>query len=69
MSEMSTEEKLLAMFKVVHGEMSLSCTAVVTTDTYMEANGITVMKDGNECWSVTKSDLFFDYMTKDWVTV
>jgi len=60
---MSEEEKLLWMFKAVQGEMTGDCTAEVfySDDAPM---GVTVVKHGNACWSKSKLDIVFDYLSK-----
>jgi hypothetical protein len=64
---MSDEEKMMIMFTAVHGDMTGSCYAEVELheDTSMPI-AIHCMKDGNICWTATKLDILFDYMTKDW---
>lgn len=64
---MTDEDKLEKMFTEVHGEMTGSCSIEVyyTEDTY-EPDGINVIKDGDLCWSKTKTDILFDYITKEW---
>lgn len=67
---MTEEEKLLAMFHAVHGEITGSCKAVaVVVDDINWGEGETrveVIKDGHVCWSKSKLDVLFDYMTKTW---
>lgn len=53
--------KLLKLFKLVHGEVTGSCYLEVDE----EETEVRVMKDGNLCWTATKVDLVFDYITKD----
>ena len=62
---MTDEEKLEKMFTEVHGEMTGSCRTEVYHEDY-EPEGIHVMKDGNVCWSKSKTDILFDYITKEW---
>jgi hypothetical protein len=62
---MTDEEKLEKMFTEVHGEMTGSCSIEVSYNDY-EPDGIHVMKDGNVCWSKSKIDILFDYITKGW---
>lgn len=64
---MSEEEKILWMFKEVHGEFVGSCHLEVEereTEGGLTVFSVNVMKDGNLCWSATKTDLVFDYLTK-----
>ena len=60
---MSDEEKLLWMFEQVHGILSKNCKIEIEFE-YHKPSGINVLKDGQLCWSVTKTDLMFDYLTK-----
>lgn len=65
---MSEEEKLLWMFKQVHGEITGSCYLEVQQyDGCEELDEpiVKVMKDGNLCWEASRSKLTFDYITKD----
>lgn len=62
---MGDDEKMIWMFKEVHGELTGSCYLEVVDDLDGEPARIEVMKDGNLCWSKTKTDLVFDYLTKD----
>jgi len=59
------EEKLLALFKLVHGEMSRSCYTKIIHDDNEDPIAVALMKGGQECWRATKTDLMFDYITKD----
>ena len=61
---MNSKEKLLWMFKQVHGEVSKSCYLEVEEDDELEPIAVNLMKDGNVAWTATKLDLVFDYMTK-----
>jgi len=65
---MSEEQKLLRMYKEVHGEESGRCyTEIAYADEYPhEAIGVNLMKDGNLVAFYSKTDLLFDYVTKDW---
>lgn len=66
---MSNEEKLLYLFKLIHGEMTGSCSAkVLYDDEYSSVDPkprVACMKDGNECWSASREELIFDYVTRD----
>lgn len=59
---MTDEEKLIKMFEKVHGDQSESVCYVKVAEECGEAV-VHLMKHGNICWSVTKSDLLFDYIT------
>ncbi|AGN51556.1 hypothetical protein VPLG_00117 [Vibrio phage eugene 12A10] len=70
---MNDEEKLKKMFMAVHGDIDAnrsSCYLRVVEseeyDTYGEPAAIEVCKDGSVCWTKTKTDILFDYITKDW---
>jgi hypothetical protein len=58
-------DKLMWLFKQVHGEITGRCSAKVVYDDEMNAIGVSVMKDGNTCWTATKEDLMFDYITRN----
>lgn len=63
---MSDDEKLLWMFEQVHGFKGTSgqCYTELEYDDYLNAIAVNVMKDNNLCWTATKLDLVFDYLTK-----
>ena len=61
---MNDEDKLLWMFTEVHGDITGACYTEVETDDDGTALGINVMKHGNLCWSASKTDLVFGYLTK-----
>jgi hypothetical protein len=65
---MDVEDKLKKMYKDLYGEPSRSCSLELWYDEYDEHEllGVKVMKDGNICSTYTKSDLLFDYITKEW---
>ena len=58
--------KLLWMFEQVHGWQgkSGSCYTEVVEDDDGNAVVVEVRKNGNLCWSDTKLDLVFKYLTK-----
>ena len=60
---MQDKEKILWMFTQVHGEITGKCYIQIEED---DGNviGISVMKDNNLCWTRTKVDLIFEYLTK-----
>jgi hypothetical protein len=64
---MSDDEKLMWMFEQVHGKISGACEAIVIYDDYNPDKPIQidVVKYGKLCWSATKLDLIFEFLTKD----
>lgn len=62
---MDDEEKMRWMFKQVHGEMTGSCYTEVTYNDEGDPSGIYCMKHGNTCWGRNKTDLMFDYLTRE----
>lgn len=63
---MDTEEKMLRMFEKVYGPLSNRFTLDIIENDDYEPKAIKVMKGSNECWSVTKEDLLFEYVTILW---
>ena len=63
---MDIDEKMAKMFNAVHGDISSTCDLVPYHDCNFDIQGFNVMKDGQLCWSVTKVELLFDYVTLDW---
>jgi len=68
--DLTIEEKMLHMFEVVHGKMSRGINAIYVAqddddDDSPKEDTIFVMKDECVAWSDTKSDLFFDYLTRN----
>ena len=63
---MGEEEKLLWMFTQVHGEIIGACylEVEIADEFEIEETRVNVMKQGNLCWSASKVDLVFDYLTK-----
>lgn len=61
---MNDAEKLMWMFGQVHGEITGSCYTEIEEDEDGRPIAVHVMKNGNRCWSATKTDLVFDYLTK-----
>jgi len=64
---MTQEEKLLWMFKEVHGEMTGSCYAevrYVEEDYILRAVGVACMKDIYVCWEESTTQLTFSYLTR-----
>jgi len=62
---MSDEEKLLHMFKMKHGEMTGSCSAEVIMDGDHNPTIVACIKDRKVCWSETREELVFYYVTRD----
>lgn len=56
----STEKDVLNLFKKVHGEMTLSCSAEVVYDDESNVVGVACMKDNHEMWRSTLVELLFD---------
>jgi hypothetical protein len=61
---MNDDEKLMWMFEEVHGKITGSCYTEINYNDDQEPIGVSVMKDGNLCWSRTKSDLVFEFLTR-----
>lgn len=62
---MSDENKLMWLFEQVHGKITGSCyTELVYDEDNDKLIAVDVMKDGNLCWSASKLDLVFDYLTR-----
>jgi len=62
---MSDEDKLLQMFAMVHGEMTGSCWPEVLYGDDGKPNGVACIKNGDYCWSDSREDLLFAYVTRD----
>lgn len=62
---MTTEDKVLAMFNAVHGELG-NCTAALSYDDNDEVLGVDVTKAGQLCWHESKVDILFNFITKEW---
>jgi len=63
---MTDAEKLVAMYEKVHGQVSRSChlEAYLDDDNYI-VQGLHCLKDGAIAWSVSKTDVLFDYVTRN----
>ena len=63
---MNDYEKLEWLFKEIHGEVRGSRYIEIDMDDECcgREHEVRVMKDGHLCWSVTKTDLLFDYVTR-----
>ena len=61
--------KLLKMFTAVHGDPG-EYPARITGNCYIEEAedglSVAVMKDGALCWELSREDIVFEYLTKDW---
>lgn len=70
---MTDEEKMIHMYNIVHGEVTGSSCHIQVIDHYShpeeigyeEGSRIALIKDGTVCWTISKTDLLFDYMTRD----
>lgn len=64
---MIDEDKLMRMFKEVHGDFeSGACYPEIDCDDMGDPIGVRVMKHGNLCWSQPLAEVVFEYLTKDW---
>lgn len=69
---MTDDEKMIHMYNAVHGDLeSRSCYIQVIDNNshpeevvYDEDSRVALIKDGNVCWSISKTDLLFDYVTR-----
>ena len=61
---MDEDERLIWMFNQAYGAVTESAYLDVNTDDD-NITTISVMKGSGLCWAVTKTDLVFDYLTKD----
>lgn len=67
MSKTPLEDRILALYEIVHGPIDNtigSCEISVKFDNWNEPVGIKCMKDNHECWFISKHDLLFDYVTR-----
>jgi hypothetical protein len=64
--DMDISDKLIKMYEILHGKMSTNLDLNVWFDEYDNAAGVVCIKDDNEAWRMTKEDLLFDYVTKEW---
>ena len=66
LDEMSSEDKLLYIFKKVHGEFSSSFRIEVWQDEDTgwpyDYLGVSVIKNGEVSWQVSTQDLLIDYI-------
>lgn len=62
---MTEEEKMLWMFIQAHGQLTGACYAEVEfNEERGDAVAVHCMKDGHSCWSYTKAELVFEYLTR-----
>lgn len=61
---MTDEQKMIKMCEIVHGQLHGQC--YFQYESFNDDSILHIMKDGNVCWSVTKTDLLFEYITRDW---
>ncbi|MBV1929012.1 MAG: hypothetical protein KUG81_05815 [Gammaproteobacteria bacterium] len=66
---LSDEERMILMFEETFGKpgRNFSIEIMESDDGLYSPSGIQVMKHGNPSWSITKAELVFDYITKDWM--
>jgi len=64
---MNEEEKMIWLFEQVDGQLDTrtGCSLEIDDGDYGSESFLKLMKDGNCCWSKTKAELVFDYLTKD----
>ena len=61
------EDRILALYEIIHGPITNAvgcCSIEVKFDDGQEPIGMKCMKDGHECWFISKHDLLFDYETR-----
>ncbi len=63
---MNKEDRMIWMYNEIHEALTGSCYLEVTNpESWEEGEAtISVMKDGNLCYSYTLSELTFDYVTR-----
>ena len=61
---MTEEQKMIWMFEQANGVLDTRTGCSFVTDNYPPTELI-LMKDGNECWSKSKAELVFDYLTRE----
>lgn len=62
---MTDKEKLLRIFREVHGDFSNSFSLEIEEDDNYTPIRVNVMKSGDLCWSADREQLLFDYITRD----
>ncbi len=65
---MSDFEKLMFMYEAVEGKLQThtGCQMYEWFDDCYNCIGIELHKDGQLCWRLSKTDILFNYLTKDW---
>jgi len=58
---MTDLEKMVWLYESVNGVLDTRTGCSFEVDDSV----LYLMKDGNECWSLTKTELVFDYITRD----
>lgn len=61
---MNDDEKLLWLFTQVHGNMSSNITLDIPMRESGEEPTVYVMKGSSICWTASRSELTFQYITK-----
>jgi len=61
---MNEEQKMIWLWEQANGKLDTHTGCSFASDDYPPTRLI-LMKDGSECWSLTKAELVFDYLTKD----
>ncbi len=63
---MDEEQRMLWMANEVYGPAGTSCYFETHySDSYDQPLVLALMKDSSTCWTKSKVDLVFDYLTKD----
>ena len=60
----ASEDTVMAMFEKVHGSPGGNCYAEVVHSEECDVVGVALMKDGEECWRATLSELAFDLLAQ-----
>jgi len=65
---MDTEDKMIHMYHQIYGEVSSNFSFVYTEGGYDtdEEPILELLQNGGPYWQATRSELLFDYITKDW---
>lgn len=58
---MDEEDKMIKLYELLHGAISASCYWEYDSENHT----LICMKDGNECWSKSREELTFEFITKD----
>ncbi len=62
---MGEEQRMLWMANEVYGPAGTSCSFKVCQGEWGEESTLALMKDAEACWTKSKAELVFDYLTKD----